>query len=319
MSYLSESKKLKNKCTMWACLLCASASFSFAAESQNSAKPSTWGNVPNFYTGPVGEKDKKVVTFPTVSQAAQSQENVSAAKTASVESQASSRRVVSSSVTHPTANAVSPVSITNLQASTTNPPMQQVSARPQTTTRGGYQVTFPTAAAQPNTYTETASAPASRVAGWKSDEKAGIWKTATVSASAASQNVVNRILHPKQSTRQSAPVGKVEAISPRSSKLDGVTQSGMASWYGPKWHGKKTANGERFDMNSMTAAHKTLPFGTLVKVRNERNGRETIVRINNRGPFTKGRILDLSKGAANKLGFVSNGVARIKMEVIGRS
>lgn len=105
----------------------------------------------------------------------------------------------------------------------------------------------------------------------------------------------------------------------RPSKLAGKIQEGVASWYGGDWHGKKTANGERYDMHSMTAAHKSLPFGTLVRVKNERNGRECIVRINNRGPFTKGRIIDLSKAAAGKLGMIGSGIAKVKCEVVGSS
>jgi rare lipoprotein A len=76
---------------------------------------------------------------------------------------------------------------------------------------------------------------------------------------------------------------------------------GMASWYGPGFHGKRTANGERFDMNALTAAHRTLAFGTRVLVRNTLNGREVIVRINDRGPRVRDRIIDLSKAAAEAL------------------
>ena len=84
-------------------------------------------------------------------------------------------------------------------------------------------------------------------------------------------------------------------------------QRGMASWYGPGFHGRLTANGERFDMNELTAAHKTLPFGTRVLVHNPRTGKEVVVRINDRGPFIKGRMIDLSKAAAKALGFKSRG------------
>jgi len=84
-------------------------------------------------------------------------------------------------------------------------------------------------------------------------------------------------------------------------------QRGVASWYGPGFHGRLTANGERFDMNELTAAHKTLPFGTRVLVHNPRTGKEVVVRINDRGPFIKGRMLDLSKASAKALGFKSRG------------
>ena len=94
------------------------------------------------------------------------------------------------------------------------------------------------------------------------------------------------------------------------------TQTGMASWYGPNFHGKQTANGEIFDMYEMTAAHKTLQMPSMVKVTNLENGREVVVRINDRGPYAKGRIIDLSKRAADELGFKGQGTARVKIEVI---
>ncbi|MBK8664604.1 MAG: septal ring lytic transglycosylase RlpA family protein [Burkholderiales bacterium] len=84
-------------------------------------------------------------------------------------------------------------------------------------------------------------------------------------------------------------------------------QRGVASWYGPGFHGRLTANGEKFDMHELTAAHKTLPFGTRVLVHNPRTGKEVVVRINDRGPFIKGRVIDLSKAAARALGFKSRG------------
>lgn len=86
---------------------------------------------------------------------------------------------------------------------------------------------------------------------------------------------------------------------------------GIASWYGPDFHGKRTASGERFDMNDLTAAHRTLPFGTRVRVRNTRNGREVVVRINDRGPWISGRIIDLSKAAAASLDLVRAGQAPV--------
>ena len=77
---------------------------------------------------------------------------------------------------------------------------------------------------------------------------------------------------------------------------------GVASWYGPGFHGKKTANGERFNTNDLTAAHKTLPFGTKVRVTNEQTGKSVVVRINDRGPYAHGRVIDLSKAAAEAVG-----------------
>jgi rare lipoprotein A len=89
-------------------------------------------------------------------------------------------------------------------------------------------------------------------------------------------------------------------------------QIGIASWYGPRFHGKKTANGERYNQNSFTAAHTTLPFGTKIRVINIKNGKSVIVRINDRGAFLKyGRILDMSKAAAKQIGI---GVGIIKIE-----
>ncbi|HMB11997.1 septal ring lytic transglycosylase RlpA family protein [Saliniramus sp.] len=94
------------------------------------------------------------------------------------------------------------------------------------------------------------------------------------------------------------------------------TLSGPASWYGGKFHGRTTANGERFDMNQLTAAHRSLPFGTRVRVTNERNGRSVVVRINDRGPFVGNRIIDLSRGAAAAVGMVSSGIAPVRVDVL---
>ncbi|MGK7941677.1 MAG: septal ring lytic transglycosylase RlpA family protein [Crocosphaera sp.] len=95
-------------------------------------------------------------------------------------------------------------------------------------------------------------------------------------------------------------------------------RKGMASWYGPGFHGRLTANGERYNQNGLTAAHKTLPFGTQVRVTNLKNGRSVIVRINDRGPYIHGRVIDLSKGAANVIGLISSGVAPVQLEILGR-
>lgn len=92
---------------------------------------------------------------------------------------------------------------------------------------------------------------------------------------------------------------------------------GWASWYGRKFHGRKTASGERYNMNAMTAAHRTLPFGTKVRVTNLGNGRSVVVRVNDRGPFIKNRIIDLSRRAAGKLGFIKNGKTRVRIRIVG--
>ena len=91
---------------------------------------------------------------------------------------------------------------------------------------------------------------------------------------------------------------------------------GVSSYYGPNFHGKLTANGEVFDMYGVTAAHKELPFNTTVRVTNENNGKSMLIRINDRGPYVGNRILDCSFGAAKKLGFVGEGTAPVKIEVI---
>jgi len=92
---------------------------------------------------------------------------------------------------------------------------------------------------------------------------------------------------------------------------------GNASWYGPNFHGKLTSNGERYNMYDMTAAHKTLPMNTMLKVTNRRNGLSTVVRINDRGPFVSTRIIDLSKSAANKINMIGTGTAPVTIEVLG--
>jgi rare lipoprotein A len=92
---------------------------------------------------------------------------------------------------------------------------------------------------------------------------------------------------------------------------------GTASWYGGKFQGRKTANGEIFDTNKFTAAHRTLPFHTKVKVTNLENGKTTTVRINDRGPFVRGRIIDLSRAAAKELDMIHSGTAKVRIEIIG--
>jgi rare lipoprotein A len=93
-------------------------------------------------------------------------------------------------------------------------------------------------------------------------------------------------------------------------------QEGLASWYGGKFQGRQTASGEIFDTNAFTAAHKTLPFGTIVKVTNLENEKSTVVRINDRGPFIPGRIIDLSRAAAVVIELAGRGVARVRIEVL---
>ena len=95
--------------------------------------------------------------------------------------------------------------------------------------------------------------------------------------------------------------------------------SGIASWYGEKFHGRRTANGEIFDMNDLTAAHPTLPLPSKVRVTNLENGKQLELRVNDRGPFTRGRIIDVSKHAAKLLGFQGKGTAKVRVEYVGRA
>lgn len=92
-------------------------------------------------------------------------------------------------------------------------------------------------------------------------------------------------------------------------------EEGIASWYGGKFNNRKTASGERFNQNAITAAHKTLPLGTKVIVTNIDNGKQLVIKINDRGPYSKNRILDVSKQAAVKLGMIERGTSRITLEV----
>jgi len=93
-------------------------------------------------------------------------------------------------------------------------------------------------------------------------------------------------------------------------------ETGIASWYGPGFDGNYTANGEIYDMNEVSAAHKTLPFDTVVRVVELETGRSVVVRINDRGPFVEGRIIDLSKGAARELGIVDKGITRVGLRIL---
>jgi rare lipoprotein A len=93
-------------------------------------------------------------------------------------------------------------------------------------------------------------------------------------------------------------------------------QRGLASWYGKKFHGRRTASGERFNAAGFTAAHRTLPISSYVRVRRVSTGEEVVVRINDRGPFHPGRVLDLSYAAAHKLGIVALGSAEVEMELV---
>jgi rare lipoprotein A len=115
-------------------------------------------------------------------------------------------------------------------------------------------------------------------------------------------------------------VSGVAACGARRSEPDrpraGGLAHGKASWYGGRFHGRRTASGERFDKRALTAAHRTLPFGTRVRVTNLATGKSVVVRINDRGPFGQGRILDVSEAAARRLGMIRAGVVVVTVEVL---
>ncbi len=115
-----------------------------------------------------------------------------------------------------------------------------------------------------------------------------------------------------------AACGSTQKPAPGSTQQpSGRVQSGLASWYGARHQGHRTASGERFNKNALTAAHRTLRMGTRVRVTNIRNGKSVVVRINDRGPFgSKKRIIDVSEAAARKLGIIDAGVARVRLEVV---
>ena len=105
-------------------------------------------------------------------------------------------------------------------------------------------------------------------------------------------------------------------LAPNGQRQLASAATGEASWYGPGFYGNRTANGEVFRPGTYTAAHRSLPFGTRVKVTNLNNGRSTVVRINDRGPYAGGRIIDLAHGAASDLGVTASGVATVRLEVM---
>lgn len=109
---------------------------------------------------------------------------------------------------------------------------------------------------------------------------------------------------------------RVDGTTYRPSESYSLDETGIASWYGPGFHAKRTANGERFDENELTAAHRTLQLPALVRVTNLENGKSVVVRVNDRGPFSRGRIIDMSKRAADLLGFRHKGTARVRVQVL---
>jgi len=134
--------------------------------------------------------------------------------------------------------------------------------------------------------------------------------TTAAPASTASTSNSRNTVNPNKTTQQSAP----QNAGKSSDSL--FTQTGMASWYGPQYHNHKAANGEVFDMNALSAAHRTLPLNSMVRVTNLANGKNVVVRITDRGPFYEDRILDLSKAAAKEIGTYTEGLSRVKIEVL---
>ena len=112
-------------------------------------------------------------------------------------------------------------------------------------------------------------------------------------------------------TQEASPPATLPTPAPST-----IIETGLASWYGAKHHGKRTASGEIFDQKKFTAAHRTLPWGSIVKVTNLDNGKSVEVRINDRGPFTKGRIIDLSRAAARAVDMLESGVSPVRMELL---
>lgn len=151
---------------------------------------------------------------------------------------------------------------------------------------------------------------------------AGLFAAFALSACAAQQSPApDAAPQPEPAPHAAAaPAAKKAALQSAAKKADKTektakfSQTGKASWYGPGFHGKKTANGERFDMNTLTAAHRTLPISSRVRVTNLANGKSVVVRINDRGPYHGNRVMDLSKAAAQELGFIRTGTAQVKIE-----
>lgn len=145
----------------------------------------------------------------------------------------------------------------------------------------------------------------------------------TAAAIASSCTVYQRAYPPSdrpRTTRQQPSQNPYTVNGKRYEPLsshEGFEQDGIASSYGSEFHGRTTSNGEQFDMNAMTAAHKTLPLGVYVRVRHKRTGKEVVVRVNDRGPFVGDRIIDLSEAAAARLGMLQDGLAPVRVTALG--
>ena len=139
--------------------------------------------------------------------------------------------------------------------------------------------------------------------------------TNAASDTATSTAVIELVpVQPSAEVTLSAPEAELEHAP--SAPQETLLGRGSASYYAAQFHGRRTASGERFDNGDMTAAHRTLPFGSLVRVTNPANGRSVVVRINDRGPFTRGRLIDVSRAAADELGMVARGHANVELALI---
>ena len=157
----------------------------------------------------------------------------------------------------------------------------------------------------------SSSGTAAPVAVGKSPASAATVPADSVLANTATRTDTNALAAPSGSSTPAASSDFANSTA-GAQVTTGWSESGIASWYGPRFHGRLTANGERFNTNELTAAHKTLPFGTRVRVKSLVNGKEIVVRINDRGPFIKGRIIDLSKAAAQAIGLI--GIKQVEIE-----
>ncbi|HKF25291.1 MAG TPA: septal ring lytic transglycosylase RlpA family protein [Candidatus Acidoferrum sp.] len=128
---------------------------------------------------------------------------------------------------------------------------------------------------------------------------------------------------PVESSRRSPatprPGGAAPRDRPERTRADGYSEEGNASWYGPPFHGRRASNGEIYDMNKLTAAHRTMAFNTMVRVTNLSNGKSVVVRITDRGPFVENRIIDLSRAAAQEIESIGPGVVPVRLEVVSGS
>lgn len=131
------------------------------------------------------------------------------------------------------------------------------------------------------------------------------------------ENLINELLINMEDPKKDI-INLKQSKPKEETKKEKLYQKGIASFYGERWNGRKTANGEIFDTEKLTAAHKYLPFGTKVKITNSKNGKSVIVRINDRGPYIKGRVIDLTKAAFRQIEDIQTGITKVKIEILGK-